>query len=81
MTDLLLRRAREAFRDQNDYDVVSDGKKVGRIFRPGAGAPRDLPWFWTITAWPMPDTVRKPYLGYTETRADAMSAFAKSWRG
>jgi hypothetical protein len=33
----------------NDYDVVQDGRDIGRIFYAGAGVPLDRPWMWTIT--------------------------------
>jgi hypothetical protein len=33
----------------DDYDVIHDGRRIGRIFKPRAGAPDDRPWMWTIT--------------------------------
>jgi hypothetical protein len=33
----------------NDYDVIQDGRDIGRIFKPRAGVPPDHPWMWTIT--------------------------------
>jgi hypothetical protein len=33
----------------DDYDVIdSNGRDVGRIFKPRAGAPPDYLWMWTI---------------------------------
>src|SRR5262249_40590632 len=72
----LLRHGR--FRDVDDYDVLSDSKVVGRIFRPGAGVPAETPWMWSILERRRLD---RPCLGYEATRDEAMAAFAKSWRG
>jgi hypothetical protein len=33
----------------DDYDVIQDGRDIGRIFKSGAGVPEDLPRIWTIT--------------------------------
>jgi hypothetical protein len=32
----------------DDYDVIWNGRDVGRIFKPGAAVPEDRPWEWTI---------------------------------
>jgi len=34
--------------DTDDYDVVAQGREIGRIFRPGAGVPQDRQWAWSI---------------------------------
>jgi hypothetical protein len=31
----------------DDYDVISDGRDIGRIFKAGGGVPEDRPWMWT----------------------------------
>jgi hypothetical protein len=31
----------------DDYDVMCEGRSIGRIFKPIA-APEDRPWMWTI---------------------------------
>jgi hypothetical protein len=50
----------------DDYDVRdSHGKVVGRIIR-HPQAPKDLPWFWTITAREIPPSVHNR--GYSATR-------------
>jgi hypothetical protein len=62
----------------DDYDVLSDGYYVGRIFR-AAASPLGTPWMWTILV--IED--RENYMlthGYAATRETAMAAFAKSWR-
>jgi hypothetical protein len=41
-------------------------------------APVGTPWVWTL-AFGQPED-RTPAHGYAETRAAAMTAFAKSWR-
>jgi len=33
----------------DDYDVIHDGRDIGRIFKPAGGIPPDRPWKWTIT--------------------------------
>jgi hypothetical protein len=33
----------------DDYDVIWEGRDIGRIFKPRAGVPPDHPWMWTIT--------------------------------
>jgi hypothetical protein len=32
----------------DDYDVIEDGRDIGRIFKPWAGVPPEHPWMWTI---------------------------------
>jgi hypothetical protein len=61
----------------DDYDVLSDGKVVGRIFN-AAAAPVGTPWMWTLLFGHHED--RTPTHGYEPTREAAMAAFAKSWR-
>jgi hypothetical protein len=34
-----------------DYDVLADGKVVGRIYDDGSsGTPPELRWFWSVTS-------------------------------
>jgi hypothetical protein len=61
----------------DDYDVLAEGKAVGRIFK-SAASPVGTPWFWTLAYAHLED--RTPTHGYAETREAAMAAFAKSWR-
>jgi hypothetical protein len=60
-----------------DFDVLSDGEAVGRIFNANA-APIGSPWMWTLI-FPQ-HAGRTPTHGYEATREAAMTAFAKSWR-
>jgi hypothetical protein len=57
----------------NDYDVLADGKVVGRIMK-AAAVPVGMSWMWTLAFGHHED--RTP----TATREAAMAAFAKSWR-
>jgi hypothetical protein len=54
-TPLILKRAsasRSSGQWKNeDYDVLADGKAVGRIYEDAsASTPPELRWFWSITA-------------------------------
>ena len=78
---LILKRAsasRSGEWSDDDYDVLSDGSYVGRIFK-AAASPVGTPWMWTILV--IED--RENYMlthGYAASREAAMAAFAKSWR-
>jgi hypothetical protein len=61
----------------DDYDVLADGKVVGRIMKAEA-APVGMPWMRTLLFDYHED--RAPTHGYEPTREAAMAAFAKSWR-
>jgi hypothetical protein len=61
----------------DDYDVRdSAGKVFGRIMR-HPQAPKDRPWFWTITAREIPPSVHNR--GYSATREQAMADCKKQW--
>jgi hypothetical protein len=62
--------------EDDDYDVLSDGVAVGRIFN--AAVLPGLPWMWTLVFGQHED--RTPTHGYAASREAAMAAFAKSWR-
>jgi hypothetical protein len=77
---LMLRRARDGRATAgtpDDYDVLSEGRAVGRIFR-SSSAPQDRPWMWTITGAVV--APRLPSHGFTATREEAQAAFAETWR-
>ena len=60
----------------DDYDVLADGRVVGRIMH-AAAAPVGSSWLWSYGFDPCE---RQPAHGYAATRAAAMVAFASSWR-
>jgi hypothetical protein len=61
----------------DDFDVLSSGGVVGRIFKANA-APVGHPWMWSFII--RHHEGRSPTHGYAATREAAMAAFAKSWR-
>jgi hypothetical protein len=79
---LVLKRAsanrRSGEGNDGDYDVLNDGKVVGRIMK-AAASPIGAPWMWTL-AYGYHEG-RSPTHGYEADREAAMKAFAKSWRG
>jgi hypothetical protein len=80
MPSLILNRAsalRPSGEWSDDFDVLTDGTVVGRIFKANA-APVGTPWMWTLACGRHED--RTPTHGYEATRDAAMTAFAKSWR-
>jgi hypothetical protein len=65
--------------DKDDYDVrLGDGSGpvVGRIMR-HPQAPKDGPWFWTITAREITASIHNS--GYSLTREQAMADFKARW--
>ena len=63
--------------NDDDYDVLNDGKVVRRILK-AAASPVGAPWMWTLAYGYHKD--RSPTHGYEADRAAAMNAFAKSCR-
>jgi hypothetical protein len=62
----------------DDWDVIdADGRDVGRIFRPGAGAPDHRPWMWTITTAAV--APRLPSHGHCASLDEAKAKFAETW--
>ncbi len=81
MAPLILKRASTSRPsgewNDDDYDVLSDGAVVGRIFK-AAASPVGTPWMWTLIFGYHED--RTATHGYEATRDGAMAAFAKSWQ-
>jgi len=73
---LILKRSSLAHAGFDDYDVLSEGKLVGRIFKNDGTHGR--PWFWGLAYGYGRDGC--PINGQEPTREAAMAAFAKSWR-
>jgi hypothetical protein len=71
---LILKRSELAHAGFEDYEVLSKGKHVGRIYKGQAGA-SGRPWFWGLAS----DYYRYPAHGYEPTREAAMAAFRKCW--
>ncbi len=71
MKDLILRDARHAWPGSkpHDYEVLHEGKVVGRIVKL-THAPADRPWAWSLGA---------KHRGYIESREAAMAALRKAW--
>jgi hypothetical protein len=82
MTQLSLKRASASrssgqWQDE-DYDVLADGKPVGRIYEDAsASTPPELRWFWSITEIvPARSGVTN---GTAATREEAMVKFRVAW--
>jgi hypothetical protein len=82
MTSLILKRAKFSrpsgqWQDE-DYDVLADGKVVGRILESGSRFdPPDLLWTWSITSiWPATRGVTN---GTAATREESMGKFRAAW--
>jgi hypothetical protein len=68
-------------RTPNHFIVLCDGVQVGRIFDrvPGASAPRNATWCWTIDGNYRRDAGPDGAGGNAATRTDAMAAFRCAW--
>ena len=60
----------------DDFVVLLDREVVGRIML-HPQAPKEQPWFWTITSLEMPPSVYNR--GYSATREQAMADFKARW--
>jgi hypothetical protein len=83
MVPLILKRASASrssgqWQDE-DYDVLADGKVIGRIYEQGSiGEPPELRWFCSITEIAPPAVQNKTY-GHAATREEAMAKFRDAW--
>ena len=82
MTSLILKRGKLSRSSgqwsDEDYDVLADGKVVGRILEEGSRFdPPELRWFWSITeiAPAAPNVTN----GHAATREEAMAKFREAW--
>jgi len=66
------------YRDQLDYEVLEDGRPVGRMYEDLHALP-DLRWFWSITVfvghWPGVTTN-----GRVATLTEAKARFVEDWQ-
>jgi hypothetical protein len=69
---LILKRSELADAGFEDYQVLSEGKVVGRIYKGQDGS-----WFWGLAYGYHRD--RSPAHDSEPTREEAMAAFRKSW--
>ena len=82
MSNLILKRASVSrpsgqWQDE-DYDVLADGKVVGRIYERGSEhEPPELRWFWSITE--IAPAVPNVTYGHAATREEAMAKFRAAW--
>jgi hypothetical protein len=58
----------------DDYDVIQDGRDIGRLFKPGAGVPPKHPWMWPVVA------PRLQSHGFCASLDEAKTKFAETWR-
>ncbi|MGA7664990.1 MAG: hypothetical protein WBW13_09110 [Pseudolabrys sp.] len=61
---------------RDDYDVCDGNRVIGRIML-HPQAPKDQPWFWTITAREAKPSVYNK--GYAASREQAMADFKARW--
>jgi hypothetical protein len=61
-----------------DYDVLADGKVIGRIYEPAGSRfdPPELRWFWSVMVTPATPGVTN---GTAATRVEAMAKFRAGW--
>ena len=82
MSHLILKRAKFSrpsgqWQDE-DYDVLADGKAVGRIYEDAdLGTPLELRWFWSVTA--IVPAIPHMTNGHAKTREEAMAKFRDAW--
>jgi hypothetical protein len=80
MPSFILKRATASRPDgqsDEDYDVLADGKPVGRILEANTSSPSELRWVWSITSiWPARKGVTN---GKGATREGAMAKFRAAW--
>jgi hypothetical protein len=62
----------------NDFDVLADGKVVGRIYEDAsASTPPELRWFWSVTE--IVPATRGATHGTAATLEEAKAKFRQAW--
>jgi len=74
---LMLKRDPDAVRSEG-YNVLFEGRHVGRIYKAVSHAPREAPWFWGLDffEWQGSDG---PQYGNVATLEAAKQAFRAAW--
>jgi hypothetical protein len=67
-----------AFAHLQDWQVLDDGKPVGRLYQAHTAAPPELIWHWSITEYVEPRSGLRTS-GTAETLDAAKSAFKDTW--
>jgi hypothetical protein len=79
MKTLILKKTRQHYGEshwpENDFVVLDGDQVIGRIMR-HPQAPKEHPWFWTITVGLAPSAHNR---GYAATRLQAMTDFKSRW--
>jgi hypothetical protein len=80
VSPLILKRAKLSrssgqWQDE-DYDVLADGKVVGRILQENTSGPPELRWVWSVLVTPATPGVTN---GTAATREQAMAKFRWAW--
>ena len=57
----------------NDYDVLADGRAIGRIYEDATAALTALRWFWSVTE--IVPAIPNKTKGHASTREEAMAKF------
>jgi hypothetical protein len=77
---LILKRAKFSRPDgqwsDEDYDIIADGKVVGRILQENTSGPPELRWVWSVRVTPATPGVTN---GTAATREQAMAKFRWAW--
>jgi hypothetical protein len=77
---LILKRANSSRPDgqwsDEDYDIIADGKVVGRILQENTSGPPELRWVWSVRVTPATPGVTN---GTAATREQAMAKFRWAW--
>jgi hypothetical protein len=62
-----------------DYDVLADGKVVGRIYDDAsASTPPDMRWFWSVTEI-LPPAIPNKTNGHARSLDEAKAKFREAW--
>jgi hypothetical protein len=66
------------YRDQLDYEVIEDGRAIGRMYEDKHALP-ELRWFWSITVF-VGDRPGVTTSGRAATLEEAKARFVENWQ-